>query len=247
VFGKTLQVLSSFTIDSKRVMVYVIPRHSRYICNTAWSTIILEAFYSTLLVFFAFWLGACPFSVWIGRWAMGKDIRNYGDGNPGAANVFRAGGRKSGCLALVLDVVKGVPFVALAHSFFALSIVLVLAVAVSAILGHAFSPILRFRGGKSVAVTYGVLLALPQHEMLIIFAIFMFLGFLFIENDSWTVILGPIGSLVYLLATRGTSWESLFMLVVFVLFTVKHFNELKTVPRLKVRLIDWFQSRRREI
>jgi len=246
-YNQKFQVHNSFTLDSKRVMVYVVPSPSRYTGNTIWSIVILEAFYSVLLVFFAFWLGACPFSVWIGRWAMGKDIRNYGDGNPGAANVFRAGGRKSGCVALVLDVIKGVPFVALAHSFFELPVVLVLSVAVSAILGHAFSPILRFRGGKSVAVTYGVLLALPQHEMLIIFAIFMFLGFLFIESDSWTVMLGPIGSLVYLLANGGTSWELLFMLVVFVLFTVKYFNELKTVPRLKVRLIDWFQSRRREI
>jgi glycerol-3-phosphate acyltransferase PlsY len=208
---------------------------------------ILETFWSALLVFFAFWLGACPFSVWIGWWATGKDIRTYGDGNPGAANVFRAGGRKSGCLALVLDVIKGAPFVALAYSFFELPVEIVIAVAMSAILGHAFSPILCFRGGKSVAVTYGVLLALPQYEMLIIFTTFMFLGFLFIKNDSWTVMLGPAGSLAYLLATGGTSWESLFMLAIFVLFTVKHFNELKTVPKLKVRLIDWFQSIRRVI
>ncbi len=207
----------------------------------------MEAFYSALLVVSAFWLGACPFSVWIGWWVLGKDIRNYGDGNPGAANVFRAGGRKSGCLALVLDVAKGAPFVALTHSFFEFPIVVVMVVAMSAILGHAFSPPLRLRGGKSVAVTFGVLLAMPQHEMLITFAVFMFLGFLFIETDAWTVMLGPTGSLAYLLATRGTSWESLFMLSVFVLFIVKHFNELKTIPRLKVRLIDWFQSRRREI
>ena len=195
----------------------------------------------------AFWLGACPFSVWVGRWCLGEDIRDYADGNPGAVNVFRAGGRKSGCLALILDVAKGIPFVALAHSFFRLPEIVVVAVALSAILGHAFSPLLRFKGGKSIAVTFGVLLALPSHEILIIFAAFMFVGFLFVENDAWIVMLGPTGSLAYLLATSGTSWESLFMLSVFILLVVKHFAELKTVPRLKVRLIDWFQSRRREI
>lgn len=215
--------------------------------NTAGSIVIMEVFYFTLLAVSAFWLGACPFSVWIGRWVLDKDIRNYGDGNPGAANVFRAGGRKPGCLALILDTAKGVPFVVLAHSFFGLPIVLTMGVAVSAILGHAFSPLLRLKGGKSIAVTFGVLLALPQHEMIITFALFMFLGFLFIETDAWTVILGPAGSLAYLLATRGTSWESLFMLSVFVIFTVKHFAELKTIPRFKVRPIDWFQSKGREI
>jgi len=178
---------------------------------------IVEVFYFALSAVSAFWLGACPFSVWIGRWVLGKDIRDYGDGNPGAANVFRAGGRKSGCLAVILDTTKGVPFVALAHSFFRLPEVAVMAVALSAILGHAFSPLLQLKGGKSVAVTFGVLLALPQHEMLITFAVFMFLGFLFIEIDAWTVMFGPAGSLAYLLASRGTSRESLFMLIVFIL------------------------------
>ena len=206
----------------------------------------MELFYSTLLSLSAFCLGACPFSVWIGRLVLGKDIRNYGDGNPGAANVFRVGGRKSGCLAVFLDTAKGVPFVILAHSYFGLSEVAVMTVALSAILGHAFSPLLRFKGGKSVAVTFGVLLALPQHEMLIAFAAFMFLGFLFIEIDAWTVMLGPAGSLAYLATAGGNLWELLFVLCVFVIFGIKHFDELQTVPRVKVRLINWFQSRRRE-
>ena len=95
------------------------------------STVVREAFYSVLLAISAFWLGACPFSVWVGRWVLGKDIRNYGDGNPGAANVFRAGGHKSGCFAVILDTAKGVPFVALAYLFFGFPIVVVRAVAVS--------------------------------------------------------------------------------------------------------------------
>ncbi len=88
--------------------------------NAAGSIVIVEVFYVTLLAVSAFWLGACPFSVWIGWWVLGKDIRNYGDGNPGAANVFRAGGRKPGYLDLILDTAKRVPFVFLAHSFFEL-------------------------------------------------------------------------------------------------------------------------------
>lgn len=178
---------------------------------------------------------------------MGKDIRDYGDGNPGATNVFRAGGRKSGCLALILDIAKGVPFVVLAHSFFEFHEVVVMTVALSAILGHAFSPLLRLRGGKSVAVIFGVLLALPQYEMLITFAGFMFLGFLLIEIDAWTVMTGSAGSLAYLVTTRGNSWESLFMLCVFVILAVKHFDELKTIPRLRGKLVQWFQSRIREV
>jgi len=206
----------------------------------------MEVFYPTLLALSAFWLGACPFSVWIGRWVLGKDIRDYGDGNPGAANVFRAGGRKSGYLAAILDTAKGAPFVALAHSVFAFPTIIVMAVALSAILGHAFSPMLRLRGGKSVAVTFGALFALPQHEILITFALFTFLGFLFIEIDAWTVMLGAIGSLGYLAITRGNSWELLFMLCVLGILAVKHFDDLQTIPRARGRLIGWLQSRRRK-
>lgn len=207
----------------------------------------VEVLYATLLAIAAFCLGACPFSVWVGWWLLGKDIRDYGDGNPGAANVFRAGGRKSGILAVILDVAKGVPFVAIAHSLFGLPEATVMVVAMSAILGHAFSPLLRFRGGKSVAVTFGVLLALPQHEMLLTFTAFLFLGFLLIEIDAWTVMLGPVGSLTYMVAARASSWELLFMLCVLVIFGIKHFNELQTIPRHKGRLIHWLQSRRHGI
>jgi glycerol-3-phosphate acyltransferase PlsY len=206
----------------------------------------MEMWQTILLTVSAFWLGACPCSVWIGRWFLGKDIRDYGDGNPGAANVFRAGGHKLGYLAVILDVGKGVPLVALAHLFFGLPNLSVIVIALSAILGHTFSPFLRWRGGKGIAVTFGVLLALPQHEMLIAFIVFMVLGALFIEVDAWTAMFGAIGTLAYLAVTRGSSWESLFMLCVLAILAVKHFEELRTIPGTKGRLVRWLQSIRRE-
>jgi len=203
----------------------------------------VEISYFTLLVLCAFGLGACPFSLWIGRWLLGKDIRDYGDGNPGAANVFRAGGRKAGFLAVSLDTAKGVPFVFLAHSYFELPEAAVLGVAMSAILGHAFSPILQLRGGKAVAVTFGAILALPQHDILFALAGAMFLGFLFIAIDAWKVILGTAGAATYVLVTRGASGETFFMLGVLALLVIKFFDELKTLPRIKLKPIAWLQSR----
>lgn len=206
----------------------------------------MDVFYPTLLVVFAFWLSACPFAFWIGQRFLHTDIRNYGDGNPGAANVFRAGSHKLGCLAVALEVGKAVPFVVLAYAFFELPEPIVFAVALSAILGHAFSPFLRLRGGKALAVTFGVLFALPQHELIISFAIFLVLGFLFIEIDAWTVMLGTTGSLAYLATMQRGSWETLFMLCLLIVLAVKHFNDLQTIPRGSGRLINWLQSRRRE-
>jgi len=203
----------------------------------------VEISYFTLLTLCAFGLGACPFSLWIGRWLLGKDIRDYGDGNPGAANVFRAGGRKSGFLALFLDIAKGVPFVFLAHAFFKLPEAAILGVAFSAILGHAFSPILQLKGGKGIAVTFGVILALPQHDILFALAGAMFLGFLFIAIDAWIVIFGAAGAATYMVASRGSSGETFFMLSVLALLVIKFFAELKTAPRIKLKPVAWFQSR----
>jgi len=203
-------------------------------------------YYQVLLVALgAFWLGACPFSVWVGHKFLGKEIRDYGDGNPGAANVFRAGGRKSYILAMLLDIAKGVPFVFLAHSLWGFPEMAVVVVGLSAILGHAFSPFLGFKGGKSIAVTFGVLFALPQYELLLSFAAFLLIGFIFMERDAWIVMAGAVGSLAYLAITKGNSWEPLFMLGVLVILAVKHLNDLKTVPTRRVRILVWLQSRRR--
>jgi glycerol-3-phosphate acyltransferase PlsY len=61
---------------------------------------------SIAMVFISFLLGSLPFSVWLGKLFLRVDVRNVGDGNPGAANVFRSGSKAIGLLALLLDVSK---------------------------------------------------------------------------------------------------------------------------------------------
>jgi glycerol-3-phosphate acyltransferase PlsY len=198
--------------------------------------------YTVLLVVAAFGLGAVPFSVLVGRWLLGKDIQSYGDGNPGAINVFRAGGQKAGYLAVFLDVLKGTPFVFLAYAWLGLSDLSLIVVALSAVMGHAFSPFLGWHGGKAVAVTFGVLLALPRHEVLLAFIACVVVGFLFVENDAWVVVLGAAGTLAYLAVTGSASWTVLLMLCILALLVFKHFQELRSLPHLHGRLIRWLQS-----
>jgi glycerol-3-phosphate acyltransferase PlsY len=202
----------------------------------------MEIIYTALLSIAAFGLGSIPFSVVIGRLFLGKNIQYYGDGNPGAVNVFRAGGQKAGFLALFLDIAKGVPFVLLAHSWLELPDLSLVVIALSAVLGHAFSPFLRWRGGKAVAVTFGVLLALPQHEVLLAFIAFVVVGFLFVENDSWIMVLGAAGTLAYLAITGGPSWTILLMFCILAVLIFKHFENLRSLPRFRGRFIRWLQS-----
>jgi glycerol-3-phosphate acyltransferase PlsY len=205
----------------------------------------VEFLYFILLLVLAFGLGACTFAVWVGKWLLRKDVRNYGDHNPGSYNVIRAGGRWTFALALFLDMAKGIPFVALAYYHFGLPEPMVMAVGLSAILGHAYTPILRFNGGKALAVTGGVLLAMPQHEMFIALVIFMLLAYLLIDVDAWRVMIAMTATLIYLLVTKGLSLEPLFIVCIMAILAVKHMEDLKTTrPRLRGKLITWYQARR---
>ena len=197
-----------------------------------------------LLCVLAFYLGACPFSLWIGNFLLKKDIRNYGDGNPGSFNVFRAGGRKAGALALLLEIGKGIPVVILAHAIFGLTGLSIAVVGISAILGHAFSPLLKFRGGKALAVTGGVILALQLYNTFLALLILVFLGFLFIKIDAWTIIFGVTGTLIYTVITSGYAWETFFMLCVLIILAIKHLNDLHTFPVFEVRVMSFIQTRR---
>lgn len=120
------------------------------------------------LLVIAFFLGALPFALWIGRLVRGIDIREHGSGNLGATNVLRLLGPGWGLLTLLLDVGKGWVAVALAPGWVGLGSVAEgsawpLLGAFAAVLGHILTPLGGFRGGKGVATSLGVFmgLALP--------------------------------------------------------------------------------------
>jgi glycerol-3-phosphate acyltransferase PlsY len=102
-------------------------------------------------------LGATPTSYLAGRLARGIDLREHGSKNLGATNVYRLLGWKYAIPVAVIDIAKGaVPvLLAPAHPPW-----LRVAVGGAAVLGHMFSPYVRFRGGKGVATAAGMFLAL---------------------------------------------------------------------------------------
>ena len=100
--------------------------------------------------------GAVPFGLLLSRAKGFGDIRNMGSGNIGATNVLRAGLKGMAAATLVLDVGKGALAVLLAVAWGQDAALLAGA---GAVIGHVFPVWLRFRGGKGVATTMGVLLA----------------------------------------------------------------------------------------
>jgi acyl phosphate:glycerol-3-phosphate acyltransferase len=148
-------------------------------------------------------LGSLPFSYWIGRIFLHKDIRAYGDGSPGASNVARAGNKGLYVAAALLDAFKGTVPVWLAQMVSGISGWELAAVAVAPVLAHAFTPFLKFRGGMGVATTYGVWLGLTGWVGPLILGISMGLMFAIQKNWVWAGIGGMVGLLIFLLVQQS--------------------------------------------
>lgn len=133
----------------------------------------------TLAILGAYMLGSVPFGFLIAR-ARGIDIRQHGSRNIGATNVGRVLGRRWGALCFALDTLKGAAAVALAGWWTgalgeahapAPEAWLWLGVAIAAVAGHMFTIFLRFKGGKGVATSLGVIIGMMPLVSLIIFAV----------------------------------------------------------------------------
>jgi acyl phosphate:glycerol-3-phosphate acyltransferase len=146
----------------------------------------------------AFLMGSIPFGLIIAR-LKGIDIRQHGSGNIGATNVLRIVGKKYGITCLLLDALKGFIPVALALNLIQIegrrigiplhlpeNLALILPAArqfdgqlahvltaLFAVLGHNYSPWVAFKGGKGIATSAGVLLALMPFAVVLLIAVFL--------------------------------------------------------------------------
>lgn len=135
----------------------------------------------------AYALGSISTSLWAGKLFHGVDVREHGSGNAGATNTIRVLGWATGIPVLILDVGKG----ALAAKLPVImhigapgspeQINLQIVAGLIAIIGHVFPVFSDFRGGKGVATTFGVLLALDPMVtlscMAVFFAILLITGY----------------------------------------------------------------------
>jgi len=109
------------------------------------------------LIFISYLIGGISSAYLVTRLVLGQDIRNLGDNNPGAANVFRNVSPKAGLTVGVLDILKGVLAVLLVRSLTD-STALELMAGVTVVAGHNWPIHLGFRGGRGAATAVGVLL-----------------------------------------------------------------------------------------
>ena len=115
----------------------------------------------------AYLLGAIPTSYMVARVFAGVDLRTYGSRNLGATNLYRLLGFKAAIPTGLFDIAKGTVPVVLAQQLNPAPGAWPLVVGCAAVLGHVFSPFVRFKGGKGVATAAGAFLGLTPLALLV--------------------------------------------------------------------------------
>ena len=185
---------------------------------------------SEIIIIICVYLSASiPWAVMIGKIRLKDDIRNYGDKNPGTVNVFRAGSILWGFISAILEISKSALPIFFAIQLFNISEIIMLACVISALIGHGYSPMLNFKGGKSLAVTAGSWLAITGGEAFYIIAPSLLIMKIIQKNDALTSTIGFSSLFFYILIRNPTTFRTESLLIgillnlIFIIF--KHRND----------------------
>ena len=192
-----------------------------------------------LEIILAFLIGSVPTGYLLNKYFGQGDIRKVGSGNIGATNVLRHSGKLLGLLTLLIDIGKG--FLALEWLYVYGGEETVSILGSSVVLGHIFSPWLKFKGGKGVATMLGV----------IVFITFPFepKNIFFVTTFSWLMIVFftryvALGSVISLTIATIYSFfyiKSLFLFFVLMtlLITYKHKDNFERIRNNKEHKISF--------
>jgi acyl phosphate:glycerol-3-phosphate acyltransferase len=163
------------------------------------------SFNEYLFLCLVYLIGSVPFGIIVAKMGGIGDITKLGSGNMGATNITRIGGRKLGAITFGLDFLKGlIPLTIYIYQFGVTKIAFI--GAVICVIGHIFPIFNRFKGGKGVATSLGVIMALNPELCLIMLAIWV----------------------IFFLLTKISSASALFSfaLMPFIIFALKSDNDL---------------------
>ena len=188
-----------------------------------------------LLLIASYLLGAIPFGLWIGKIFFKKNLHDYGSGNTGTTNTFRILGVMAGISVFAFDLLKGT-LATLLPLFFHINGVSPLIFGLLAVIGHTFSIFDRFKGGKAVATSAGVILGFSPLFLIYLLVVFIIVLWLF-SMISLSSVIGAIFALLGILIFPSigfilTSYDLLFSIIIFVLAIIiilRHRTNLKRI------------------
>ena len=209
-----------------------------------------------LLLLIAYLLGSIPFSFLLGKLFKGQDIRKLGSGNMGGTNSFRVFGKPIGFAVSILDVLKSGIVVFLVRwypqLFEGLDVFHPLLYGLAAVLGHVYPLWFRFKGGKGVASSAGVLLAYQP-----ILALALFIVFFVIEYatryvsvaSNVTLCVASLSAIVLHIFVAPDLWLVVISLILNLIVIIAHranFQRLRNGTENRVKLFDKMDERRKK-
>ncbi len=189
-------------------------------------------------------IGSLPFGLLIFYLSGKGDIRNKGSGNIGATNILRLAGKKMAITTLTFDISKG--FIATLTSYSILGPTASYYSAVSGVIGHMFPIWLKFKGGKGVATSLGIIAAFSWPLAIIsilIWSLFVLLFKISAIGAIATAILTPIFFLIILkiqfklellMWIPGEPSELYILFLISLLIILKHYSNIISLLKIDI-------------
>lgn len=198
-----------------------------------------------LLIVVAYLLGSIPTALILGKVTRGIDLRQHGSGNLGTTNTFRVLGFWPGIICLFVDIFKGsatILFIRLMDINVNNTFIIICGVA--AIIGHAFPIFAGFKGGKSVATSLGMSIAITPIEVLIGVGAFIVTLFLFgFVSVSSTIAALVIGTLVWF--WQGDMTIKIFYSFIVLFIVVKHYKNYVRLLKGTENKVSFLRKRKK--
>ncbi|ANU17209.1 glycerol-3-phosphate acyltransferase [Planococcus maritimus] len=183
-----------------------------------------------LPVIIAYLLGSIPSALWIGKLFYKTDIRTKGSGNLGATNTFRVLGPKAGFVVTIMDILKGTAATLL--PLVMVTDVHPLILGVIAVIGHMFPVFARFKGGKAVATSGGILLGYQWPLFLLAVAVLL-IALKITKMVSLSSIILALVSVIYTIIYTINTGDYLFFAVILTLATFIIYRHRANIARIR--------------
>lgn len=188
-----------------------------------------------LFALIAYLLGSIPFALVIGKLGYKIDVREHGSGNLGATNAFRVLGMKAGIIVTVSDILKGTLATVLPLLFDAS--VHPLIIGMFAVIGHTYPIFAKFKGGKAVATSSGIILGIYPLLFVIMIATFLVTLYLTKYVSLSSMITGVVSIVVSLFYQEISLVIVITLLTLFV--TYRHRENINRIKNGTEPKITW--------
>lgn len=183
-----------------------------------------------LPILLAYLLGSIPSALWVGKLFYNTDIRTKGSGNLGATNTFRTLGKKAGIAVTLLDILKGTA--ATLIPLYIATDIHPLLFGVIAVIGHIYPVFAKFKGGKAVATSGGILLGY-QWPLFIMAVAVLLIALKITKMVSLSSIILAVVFIIYTTIYAIITEDYLFMIVIYILALFIIFRHRANIARIR--------------